>query len=110
MRIPTELRAKAVLRTASIAGAMAVIVHRGDPDAGILFVKVRLLDGRARLLGPAPASLSPASELPRLVAHLAPEGAPENEIDDYLRRQIDFDSDLWIVEIEDREGRDFLGE
>ena len=34
----------------------------------------------------------------------------ESELDDYLQRQIRYDPDLWIVEIEDREGRHFITE
>jgi hypothetical protein len=32
------------------------------------------------------------------------------EADLYLARQLKFDEDLWIIEIEDKEGRHFLGE
>ena len=30
------------------------------------------------------------------------------EADEYLRREVDFDPDLWIVEVEARDGRHFL--
>ena len=34
--------------------------------------------------------------------------SPEADIEAYLARQIRFDPDLWIVEVEDRAGRSFL--
>jgi hypothetical protein len=34
----------------------------------------------------------------------------EEEAASYLARQVKFDSDIWIVEIEDRVGRHFLGD
>ena len=67
-----------------------------------------LLDGTARLHGPAPAGLTPREDERRFSAHLDPAGAPESEVDAYMARQISFDPDLWLVEIDDRQGRDFL--
>jgi hypothetical protein len=34
--------------------------------------------------------------------------ASDADAEAYLERQIKFDSDLWIVEVEDRAGRHFL--
>ena len=36
------------------------------------------------------------------------ETAPESDADAYLARQIEFDPDIWIVAVEDRQGRHFL--
>ena len=33
-----------------------------------------------------------------------------NKADDYIARQRKFDSDLWVIEIEDQGGRHFLDE
>jgi hypothetical protein len=34
--------------------------------------------------------------------------APEADVEAYLTRQLRFDPDIWIVEVEDRAGRHFL--
>ena len=35
-------------------------------------------------------------------------GKTAAEVDAYLSRQLDFDPDVWVVEVEDRQGRHFL--
>ena len=40
----------------------------------------------------------------------AGEWAEEREIDELIQRRRSYDPDLWVVEIEDREGRHFLTE
>ncbi len=108
MRVSSELWVKALLRRAVAAGAMCVVVRHGDDTAGSIFVKVNRLDGSALLFGPAPAGLSGMEETRRLIAMLNPDGNPEVDIDAYLSKQLSFDPDLWVVEIEDRAGRAFL--
>ena len=46
----------------------------------------------------------------RWIAHLSPAGVPESEVDAFLEREARFDSDLWLIEVEDRRGRHFLDE
>jgi hypothetical protein len=41
-------------------------------------------------------------------ASLAVQPAQDAAVDAYLTREIKFDSDIWIVEVEDRSGRNFL--
>ena len=110
MRVPTELWVKALIRRCNAAGASALVARRGEADQGVVFLKVLLLDGTAKLFGPAVAGLPRPDGMPRLEPHLAPDGVPEAEVDAYLKRQAAFDSDLWVVEIMDRDGRSFLDE
>ena len=35
---------------------------------------------------------------------------PETEVEAFLVREMKFDPDVWIVEVEDRSGRHFLGQ
>lgn len=107
MRISSELWVKAFVRRCSASGAPAFVVRHGDDERGAVYLKVAMLNGSAKLFGPAPASLS--EQVARmLVAHLDPAGAPERDVDAYMARQVDFDPDLWLVELEDRAGRSFL--
>lgn len=102
-RLKSEIRVSAILRRAHAAGDFAVVVRRGDPDAGAIAVKVYLGDRKSRLY------VQSRDETGNPVWREPLEGAAaEDDVDNYLDKEKRFDSDLWIIEIEDREGRAFL--
>jgi hypothetical protein len=108
MRLKSELWVKAYIRRCHVEGADALLVRRGDADAGAIYIKVSRLDGTALLFGPAPAGLEEAREDRRWQPCLGPEPPAEADADAYLARQTSFDADIWIVAVEDRAGRHFL--
>lgn len=110
MRLKSEIWIKAYIRTCAGAGVPAVVVRHGDDDAGAVFIKVNRLDGTARLFGPAPSGFSETQTDRRWAAHLDGDAVSEADVDAYVSQQYDFDRDLWLIEIEDREGRHFLDE
>lgn len=107
MRLRTEFWVKAYIRRCAIEGASAVVVRHGDDDAGAIFIKIDRLDGSCLLFGPAPAGLDGADAGRRWSPHL-PGGVEIEKADEFLAREARFDTDLWIVEVEDRRGRHFL--
>jgi hypothetical protein len=108
MRLKTEIWVQAYLRTLDAKGVAAVLVRRGDNDAGAVFIKVARLDGRAALFGPAPAGHADAG-LGRAFACLHDgETVPEADADRRISEERRFDPDIWIVEVEDRLGRHHL--
>ena len=101
-RLPTELWISAHLRRLAGEGIAATIVHRGDSDAGGVLLKLYL--GReegCRLL----SQVSDAEGRLAWMAALQGKTVPEPEADAYIARQRQRDSDLWVIEIEDRQGR-----
>lgn len=106
MRLSSEFWIKAHMRRCTAGGAFAVVARHGDDRSGAVFLKINLLDGRARLLGPAPAGMSGSEGERQFQVHVEP--APEADVDRYIARQVEFDADLWVIEIEDRQGRSFL--
>jgi len=109
MRIKAKIWTMAYIRCCSSEGVPAVIVRRGQDDGGAIFIKINSLDGDIALYGPAPASLG-ASRDDRLWVLCMGEGkVKEADAESYLLRQAEFDPDIWIIEVEDREGRHFLG-
>jgi hypothetical protein len=110
MHIKSEIWVRAYLRRCQSDGVPVVIVRRGDEAAGAIFICVDRLDGTVSLYGPAPAGLTGSDTERRWVMCLESRAVSAAEADHYLARQREFDPDLWIIEIEDRAGRHFLGD
>jgi hypothetical protein len=100
-RIPTEIWLTAQMREGHARGMPAFLLRRGESRAGAVLVKVNLMgpgcrvltqirDGRGRL-----AWLSALGEAP----------ATEAEADAYIERAVKRDPDLWVVEVENRDGQ-----
>ena len=111
MRLKSGLWVAAYVRRCHLEGAFAAVRRRGAEEAGAIFIKVSRLDGTATLFGPAPQTAFDEAK-PTDRAFMACLGAPktaaEADVESYLVREIRFDPDVWIVEVEDREGRNFL--
>jgi hypothetical protein len=110
MRLKSGIWVAAYLRRRHIDGTFAVVRRRGAEEAGAVFVKIDRLDGTAELYGPAPqATFTEAHPADRAFSPcLRGQPVSEAEVEAYLARQIRFDSDLWIIEVEDRDGRHML--
>jgi hypothetical protein len=110
MRLKSAIWVAAYIRRCHIEGAFAAVRRRGAEEAGAIFVKLNRLDGTAELFGPAPQSVfddaRPADRL--FIRCLGELPAAEAKVEERLAREMRFDPDVWIVEIEDRAGRHFL--
>ncbi len=99
-RIPTELWVKAHLRRLSATGMPAVVARRGDPHGGMVILKVNRLDRGCRVLVQTRDLDGVLCWMPALKGELVPEA----DADDYITRQTARDPDLWVVEVESRDG------
>lgn len=107
MRLKAEIWVHAYVRRCAAESVPAMVVRHGDDDAGAIWIKVNRLDGTASLYGPAPAGLSAVDTDRRWTVHL-PEGTADGVVEQRLAREREFDSDIWVIEVEDRKGRHFL--
>ena len=111
VRLRSDIWVAAYLRRCGAEGASAVLRRRGAAEAGAIFVKIDLRDGRAALYGPAPQTAAAGAErgVERIFAraHRA-EWIDSMDADKRLEREIAFDPDLWIIEVENTEGRSWL--
>lgn len=108
MRLKSEIWVRAYVRRCAAEAVPAMILRRGQSDAGAIFIKVNRLDGSALVLGPAPAGFDEMGSDRRWVLCHGDDPLSDADADAYLGRQMDFDSDIWVIEIEDRDGRHFL--
>lgn len=101
-RLAAGIWVSAYLRRLELEGIPAFVVRRGDGTAGAVIVKVATMDGQARAFQRS-FDLMTGERAWIMLA----EGA-EAEVDAALARQVWFDPDLWLIEIEDRKGRSLL--
>lgn len=100
-RLSTELWVQAHLRRCNAEGMFSAVLHKGDLWGGAVIVKLNLLDGTFKVL-------SQTRDMDGRVAWLAArQGTLLNEQDAsaYIERQLKRDPDLWVIEVEDKQGR-----
>ena len=105
-RLKAEFWVKALLRRCAVANAPAMVVRRGDADAGAALVKVNDLKGGATVL--AAGWAADGGRVWRRAT--GPQPVSDAEAEAYIARQLERDPDIWVVEIEDKAGRHFLTE
>ncbi|QCK86594.1 DUF1491 family protein [Phreatobacter aquaticus] len=110
-RVTSDFWVSAFLRRVRLEGGFAVLRRRGALEAGAIAVVVsRAADRLVALYLQAPQSaFDDTKPADRLFVSAYPDLFVEEErVNAKLAREIDFDPDLWIVDVEDRDGRSFL--
>ena len=103
-RLATGIWVAAYRARLEAAGIPAYVTAKGDATAGAVLVKLATLDGKAVLYQRSIDLMTGA----RAWVILS-EGA-EADVDAAAARQREFDPDLWVIEIESRDGRHLLDE
>ena len=103
-RLVTSFWVQAYLTRLRLNDIQAFIVAHGDDNAGAVLVKLSTLDGKAAAWQ---RGFHPESGARQWVELLAGD---ESEVDQTIARQRGFDRDLWVIEVEDRQGRHLLDE
>jgi len=96
----------ATIRRLSVDAIPAMVVHKGEGESGALVVKLNLLDGTAKVL-------TESRDIDGSLGWMAPLGddpMPEEKADAYVHRSADRDPDIWVLEIEDKSGRNPFAE
>ena len=106
IELKSEILINAGIRAAERNFTNAYVTKRGDTEAGAIFVKIDTLDGYAKLFTRnLKYDLINENDVVEFV-NLYPEKIIQNvDIDKRIFKEMGIDSDCWIVEIEDKEGR-----
>ncbi len=104
-RLKAGIFVRALIRRVEVNGASAFVVRSGSEEAGAIILKISKLNGAVLVLNQARNAKG------ELVWAQALGGWSEDaRAAAWCDKQVSFDPDLWIVEIEDREGRAFVDE
>lgn len=106
-RLKAEIWIKAHIRKCATHNVPVMVTRRGDETAGSVLLKVNRL-------GPGCMVLSPTTNFDdgarMWLKGTGPGWVEEADADAYIDKRVKNDPDLWVLEIEDREGRAFLDE
>jgi hypothetical protein len=108
MRLRSDLFVAAYVRRRNDANAFTVVRHKGAAEAGAIFIRIDRLNGEAALYGPAPQSAFDDASPERLFQKISKDGATPADIEERLAKELRFDRDIWIIEVEDRKGESLL--
>ncbi|MEL6684201.1 MAG: DUF1491 family protein [Pseudomonadota bacterium] len=104
MKLTADIWVSAYLTRLRLIEVPAFIVQRGDATAGAVLIKLNTLDGQACCYQRSFDLMTGDRKWMVLV-----EG-DEADVDASVAKQRSFDPDLWVIEVEDKEGRHLLDE
>jgi hypothetical protein len=104
IRLTADVWVSAYLTRLRLADIPVFLVAKGDATAGAVLVKVNTLDRNAKVYQRSFDLMSGE----RVWMVLA-EGE-DQDVEAAIAKQRSFDPDLWVIEVEDREGRHLLDE
>lgn len=99
-RLPTGLWIEAQLRHLGEKGIPYYIANKGAYASGTVLLKLNTLQNGCLLL----LQVRDMSGILGWMNALKTERVAEAEADAYIRRAVDRDPDVWVIEIEDRTG------
>ena len=108
MRVTSSFFVSALVRRCNDAGLAAMVVRRGAGEAGAIFLMVDRLNGESDLYAPAPQAMLDEDETGGRHFQCISVRASAMAITERLDKERNFDPDLWVVAIEDRQGRTFF--
>ena len=95
-RLPAHLEVSSMIRLAESNGGFAMVLHKGERDAGTILIvsmfrgdNVRLYERMPQLDGTRPFVLTKTQDIEK-----------SKEFDDYVNRRRSQDPDIWVLEVD----------
>jgi hypothetical protein len=117
MRLKSHIWVSAYLRRLDTAFIPAVVVRRGDADAGAIYIKLFQRDGTSQVLAPMSTLALSSERKEQLLVEdgrawqaVYPKRVSDADADAYLERQAARDPDIWVLEVEALEDKHLLGQ
>ncbi|MDR6815297.1 hypothetical protein J2X76_000451 [Neorhizobium sp. 2083] len=99
MRLKSDIVIAAMIRRVFGLGGFAAVEKKGAEEAGAIFIRQRFRDGLETLYAPAPQNFFGEDDGGRKFEVRAEKAEPE-AIREILARELRFDPDLWLLELE----------
>ncbi|MGA1801089.1 DUF1491 family protein [Rhizobium sp. HT1-10] len=100
MRLRSDIFVSALIRRLFGRGDFAAVERKGAEASGAIFIRQRFRDGLETLFGPAPQSLIDEDEASGRLFEVRLERQEAEAVRQMLEREMKFDHDLWILELE----------
>lgn len=104
MKLTADIWVSAYLTRLRLIEIPAFIVQRGDGTAGAVLIKLNTLDGLACCYQRSFDLMTGARKW------IVLSEGDEQTVDASISKQKSFDPDLWVIEVEDKQGRHLLDE
>lgn len=101
-RLTADIWVSAYLTRLRLLDIPAFVTSKGDATAGAVMIKLNTLDGVATAFQRSFDLMTGE----RAWVELAK--GPEVDVDAAIAKQASFDPDLWVIEVEDKDGRHLL--
>ncbi|MBB6483151.1 DUF1491 family protein [Rhizobium lusitanum] len=100
MRLRSDIFVSAMTRRMFARGDFAAVERKGEEQAGAIFIRQRFRDGLETLYAPAPQSFFDGEGDTGRLFELRVDRRQPEQVRETLDRELKFDPDLWIIELE----------
>jgi len=105
-RLSAAVEASSLLRRVETEGGFGAVLRKGDPDRGALLLVVRSRDRHVACL-----ERMLAMDGTYRWEQVGPgENSASAELADFLQKRLQFDSDLWLIELDIAQPERFIAE